>query len=76
MTLYEFNCLDKEFQFDTIFRFGIFLDVSITGNVRYALYAIDKFFVEVAYDSKKNSLSGCKSFMTGQLLDKYSKLKI
>jgi len=36
------------------------------------LYAIDKFYVEVQYDSKSNKIIGLKSFKHGHLMDKYS----
>ena len=40
--------LSEDDQWDTVFSIGKFLDIVIEGNSKYVLYAIDKFFVEVA----------------------------
>ena len=72
MTLYEFNCLSGHKKYDTTFQKGTFLDYRIEGNIRYALYAIDMFFVEVEYDNGKNKIQNLRSFKCGELLDKYS----
>ena len=40
-------------------------------QLRYALYAIDKFFVELVFCSKENKIIEVKSFDSGADLDKY-----
>ena len=35
-------------------------------------YAINKFFVEVVYNSEHNTITEIRSFKTGYLLNKYS----
>ena len=35
-------------------------------------FAIDKFFIEVVYNSEHNNITEIRSFKTGHLLDKYS----
>ena len=72
ITLYEFKLLPHQEQYNIIFNEGIFLDHFINGNRRFALYAIDLFFVEVEYDSKKNKIKNSIAFKTGIILDKYS----
>ena len=52
------------------------MDAIIEGNYRFALYAIDKFFVEVEFDKKENKIIRNIPFKTGRLLDKYSNLQL
>ena len=40
--------------------------------IKYALYAVSIFFVEVTYDAKDNRITGINSFVGGEALDKYS----
>ncbi len=42
MTLYEFKLLDKEKQYDVIFKQGTFIEYHLELNRRFALYAVDK----------------------------------
>ena len=51
MTLYEFNLLDLNNKMEVINQIGIYLDNHITDKIRFNLYAIDRFFVEVCYNS-------------------------
>ncbi len=48
-------------------------DFQIDENKRFALYAIDMFFVEVEYDNEKNVIINKKAFVTGEILNKYSR---
>lgn len=75
MTLYEFNVLDLNNRMEAVNQYGKYLDNHISQTERCNLYSIDKFFVEVVYDSKSNSIVKINSFITGYLLDKYSNLK-
>lgn len=72
MTLYEFNSLSEHDKFDIVFTKGEFIDYRLKMEKRFALYAIDMFFVEVEYDNKKNKIQNLRSFKCGELLDKYS----
>jgi hypothetical protein len=76
MTLYEFNLLDTNNQMDTVNQKGIYLDNHITKTEKFNLYAIDKFFVEVCYNSIENRISDIKSFKGGFLLDRYSNVDL
>ena len=40
--------------------------------IKFALYAVSMFWVEVTYDAKDNKITGIKSFVGGETLDKYS----
>ena len=74
MTLYEFNALELNDQMEAVNQLGTFLDNYIGNGERCNCYAIDKFFVEVVYDAEHNRITELRSFKTGLLLDKYSKL--
>ena len=74
MTLYEFKLLPDEKQYEITFTQGDFIDYYLAENVRYALYAVDKFFVEVKYNVKKNKVVNIISFIEGSKLNRYSRL--
>ena len=74
MTLYEFNLLDFNHRMEAINQYGQFIDNHLNNEERCNLYAIDKFFVEVVYNSEYNTIVEIRSFKTGYLLDKYSNL--
>lgn len=48
----------------------------LEGTMRFALYAINKFFVEIEFDVKTNKIINKVSFITGEKLDRYSKLDL
>jgi len=73
MTLYEFKLLDKEQQYDVTFNQGAFIEYQLELNRRFALYAVDKFFVEIEYDAEENKILKLLSFIQGPLLDRYIK---
>ena len=72
-TLYEFKLLSDHQQYDVIFTEGTFIDALIEENTRYALYAVDLFFVELEYDVASNKIVGKTSFVAGENLNRYSK---
>jgi len=76
MTLYQFNSLTLEEKQATVWDKGVFLDNHITKSEKCNCYAIDKFFVEVVYDSEHNTITEIRSFKTGESLDKYSNFKM
>ena len=74
LTLYQYKLLSDHEQYDLLFTQGDFLDMIIAGNSRFAVYALFKFFVEVEYNNKENKIIGLKSFVTGEIMEKYAKL--
>jgi hypothetical protein len=72
MTLYEFNALELNERMEAVNQYGTYLDNYIGNGERCNCYAIDKFFVEVVYDAKHNTITEVRSFKTGHSLDKYS----
>lgn len=74
ITLYEFLALPDQEQYVITMQSGKFLDCFIQGDSRFALYALDMFFVEIEYDNGQNIIKGKRAFVTGKLLDRYTKL--
>ncbi len=74
MTLYEFNVLSFEDKQATVWQLGTFLDNYVTSKERCNCYALDKFFVEVHYNSEHNTITHITAFKTGKSLDKYSNI--
>lgn len=72
ITLYEFLALKDQEQYDLVFTEGVFIDYKIEDNKRFALYAIEMFFVEVEYDNLNNTIKNKIAFKTGRILEKYS----
>ena len=76
LTLYQYKLLSDHEQYDLLFTQGDFLDMVIEGNSRFAVYALFKFFVEVEYINKENKIIALKSFVTGEIMDKYTDLNL
>lgn len=74
MTLYEFNVLSLENQQKSVWELGTYLDNFITKDFTINCYAIDRFFVEVYYNSDHNKIVKVTAFKNGKNLDKYSNL--
>ena len=72
MTLYEFNALELNERMEAVNQYGTFLDNYIGNGERCNCYAIDKFFVEVVYDTEHNTITEVRSFKYGHSLNKYS----
>ena len=76
MTLYEFNALTLGEKQATTWKLGSYLDNYVTKGVKINCYAIDKFFVEVHYNSEQNTITKVTAFKSGHNLDKYSNLQL
>ena len=74
LSLYDFKLLTDHEQYDVVFSEGTFIDALIEENTRYALYAVELFFVEIEYDVARNKIVGKTSFVTGEKLNRYSRL--
>ncbi len=71
-TLYQFKLLSDQEQYDLVFNKGQFLTYRLKLNSRFALYALNKFFVEIEYDVRSNKIVNKVSFISGEKLDLYS----
>ncbi|SHK63741.1 hypothetical protein SAMN04488007_3470 [Maribacter aquivivus] len=74
MGIYDFNILTDHDKYDTVFTKGKFVDTVLSGNVKYVLYSLSYFWVEVQYNSFENKIIGISSFVAGKSLDRYSNL--
>ena len=72
MTQEQFNDLSHNERLFTVVDIGVFLDNYVTVDVRINLYSVDKFYVELVYDSELNMVVEVRSFRTGMHLDKYT----
>ena len=72
MTLYECNILELNEPMEAVSQYGVYLDNYVTKDIRINCYAIDKFFVEVVYNSEYNTITEVRPFKYGDSLDKYS----
>lgn len=73
LSLYEFKLLSDHDQYDLVFTKGEFITNREEGSSRYVLYALSRFFIEIEYDVVSNKIVGKRSFVSGKLLDKYSR---
>ncbi|WP_019038347.1 hypothetical protein [Psychroflexus tropicus] len=74
MTLKEYKLLKNEDQYKMLFTKGEFIIYRLEPKSRFALYALEKFFVEVEYDFKNNKILNKIVFVDGYKLEIYSKL--
>ena len=74
MTLKDYLSLNRAGQRKALWDHGVFLELRITDGVKYALYAIDLFFVEVTMNNANDSVMDSTAFVDGRMLDKYSNL--
>ncbi|MDT0676480.1 hypothetical protein [Autumnicola musiva] len=72
MTLYESKLLPEQEQYRKLFNEGDFITHRFESKARFALYALDKFCVEVEYNPKNNRIVNMVSFICGEKLDLYS----
>ncbi|PKA97788.1 hypothetical protein B0O79_1458 [Flavobacteriaceae bacterium MAR_2009_75] len=72
MSIYDFNTLTENNRFDRVFTKGQFIDTVSQGDIKYALYSLSSFWVEIKYFVPSNKIIGISSFVSGEKLDRYS----
>ena len=72
MTIYEFAKLTQEKKATTTWN-GTFLAHREQENIKYALYAIEDFFVEVSYETTTENILDFQASKTDRLLKSYIK---
>ena len=72
MGIYDFNTLSEHDRYDILFTKGQFVDTVSEGDIKYALYSLSYFWVEIEYDSPRNKIIGISSFVAGDTLNRYS----
>jgi len=70
MTIYEFAKLNREEKANLTWK-GTFLAHREKENIKYALYSVENFFVEVTYRASDNELIGFSPSQTNSLLEEY-----
>ncbi len=68
LSLYEFNALPQQQQFQYVWDKGVFLTNRIEEGSRFNLYTVGDFFVEVRY-AADDMIKGLKSFRSTKPLD-------
>lgn len=53
ITLYEFNRLPEQEQYNIVFNEGTFIDHYFKGNQKFSLYAVDLFLLSLNITVKK-----------------------
>ncbi|TBW27983.1 hypothetical protein [Gramella sp. KN1008] len=71
ITLKEFNLLPENEKEEITFYNGQILEYRSEWHKNYALYAVQRFFVEVEI-SEQDEMISFKAFNEGELLDKYT----
>ncbi|MDE3744007.1 hypothetical protein [Maribacter polysaccharolyticus] len=72
MHIDEFDILGENERYHLVFTEGNYIDHIIESDIRFVLFSLFLFWVEVSYDPLDNKITGMKSFATGPLLDRYS----
>jgi len=66
MTFFEFTLLPQEEQYNLVFTEGEFIDHSMKNEIKFALYRLYSFYVEVVYNVKNNKIVNLSSFMNAR----------
>lgn len=74
LTLYQFKRLKESDQYVTVWKNGILLDARFDNHLRFLLYQIDSFYVEIKYNCETNELEGLKGFISIRRLIAYLNL--
>ncbi|MFD2518404.1 hypothetical protein [Salinimicrobium flavum] len=75
ITYKEFQSLPPQEQDEILLLCGVKLQAVESGEHKYLLYAVDRFFVEVDVD-QRTLLVTKTAFIEGGLMDKYSRLDL
>ncbi|MCG9971938.1 hypothetical protein [Christiangramia crocea] len=71
ITIKEFNLLPENEKKEIIIYHGDIIEYRSGWQKNFALYAVERFFVEVEI-SDDDDIMNFKAFQTGELLDKYT----
>lgn len=74
MDISDFIILSLNEKGNVVFNQGHHVDVVFEGTIRYVLYSLELFWVEVVYDTYKNQIIDINSFESGNRLDRFSNL--
>lgn len=74
MGIYEFKILSDHDKYDKVFTQGQFVDTVSKGDIKFVLYSLWYFWVEVKYHTSSNKIIGISSFVEGATLNRYSNI--
>lgn len=74
LTLYKIKLMPDHDQYELVFTKEDFITSPAEGSSRFFLNALYRFFVEIEYDIALNRILEKRSFITGELLNKYADL--
>lgn len=66
LSFYEYTQLPVSEQYDLVFTRGEIIDSSIKNDVKFVLYRLYSFYVEVVYDATDNKIVNLSSFMNAR----------
>ncbi|MFC4163888.1 hypothetical protein ACFOWU_09495 [Epilithonimonas zeae] len=66
LSFYNYTQLNKEDQYDLVFREGEFIDSSLKNDVKFVLYKLYDFYVEIVYDFEENKILNLTSFLKSE----------
>lgn len=66
LSFYGYSQLSEHDQYDLIFRNGEFINSTEKDSVRFVLYKLFGFYVEVSYNISDNKIFSLKSFLKAE----------
>ncbi len=63
LSFYDYTLLAENDQYDLVFTMGEFIGSSTRNDMKFALYKLCSFFVEVVYNAEDNRIVKLSSFM-------------
>jgi hypothetical protein len=71
MTLEEFNELEKDIRYQTLWEKGVVIGERGGIDCRFHLYQVDGFYVELEYNYVLNRITGFTTFDNTEILQPY-----
>lgn len=62
ISYYDFNNLPKESQIELVIAEGKIIDETIKSNLRFVVYELFSFSVEIVYNIDSNKIAGLSAF--------------
>ncbi|MCD0456363.1 hypothetical protein LPB85_13035 [Chryseobacterium sp. LC2016-27] len=62
ISYYDFNNLSKESQIELVMAEGKIIDETIKNNLRFVIYELFSFSVEIVYNIDRNKIAGLSAF--------------
>ncbi|SUX45939.1 hypothetical protein [Chryseobacterium indoltheticum] len=62
ISYYDFNNLSKESQIELVMAEGKIIDETIKNNLRFVVYELSSFSVEIVYNIDSNKIAGLSAF--------------